>query len=209
MPVQAGGAAPATDAAAVRDTIARVFAQADYDRSLRDTLLGRLWGWLGELLDAVRRAAGAAPRPVYWGALLLLGLVAALVAARVAYGLYHRRDRGAALTDTRRQPRAGGAGDAWGQAQALAARGEYTDAAHALYRALLGALAARERVRLHPSKTVGDYRRELRARRSPLLPPYRDFGTLYEAVVYGGVPCDAARFDRLRALAGPVVGADG
>jgi hypothetical protein len=201
--------APPLDPAAVRDTIAAVFAHADYDRTLRQTLLGRLASWLGELLRSVAQAASQAPRPVYWVAVALLVTLALLIAARIAYGAYLRRDQGAALA-AGRGGSAGRAGrDAWRAAQELAARGDYTEAAHALYQALLQALAARERVRLHPSKTVGDYRRELRARSSSLLGRFGEFARSYEAVVYGGIPCDAARFERLHALAAPVVAPDG
>lgn len=203
-PLQPDGAA-----AAAREAIDRVFAQADYDRSVRETVLSRLWGWLAALVEQVMRAAGRAPRPVYWAAVGLLTLVALLVVLRVGYGVYRRRERGAAAGAGGRGHRAVGAGGAWARAQALAARGDHTAAAHALYEALLEALAARERVRLHPSKTVGDYARDLRARSSALLGGYREFARSYEAVVYGGVPCDAARFERLRALAAPVVGRDG
>jgi hypothetical protein len=207
--VPQGGAAAGAADAAVRDTIARVFAHADYDRSLRQTVLSRVWAWLGDLLSSVAAAVARAPRPVYWAAIGLLALVAALVLARVAYGVYRRRDRGAALAGAARRGRPPVGHGAWLDAQALAARGAYTEAAHALYRALLEAVAARERVRLHPSKTVGDYARDLRARSSTLLGRFREFARSYEAVVYGGVPCDAARFERLRALAEPLVGRAG
>lgn len=93
-------------------------------------------------------------------------------------------------------------------AQELAARGEYTEAAHALYRALLEALARRERVRLHPSKTVGDYVRDLRQRSSSLFGRFRDFARSYETVVYGIGVCDRERYERLLALAAPIVRAE-
>jgi hypothetical protein len=212
-PLQAPGPAvervPALDPAAVRDTIARVFAQADYDRSLRETLLSRLWGWLGELLRAVGRAVDRAPRPVYWAVIVLLVGVAVLVVARVAYGAYLRREQRGTAPGAGRRAGAALGRDAWLRAQERASRGEYTDAAHALYEALLDALAVRDRVRLHPSKTVGDYARDLRRRSSARLAGFREFARSYEAVVYGGVPCDRARFERLQALAAPVVGRDG
>ena len=63
-------------------------------------------------------------------------------------------------------------------------------------------------VRLHASKTVGDYARELRERSSSTLGRFRDFGRSYESVIYGGLPCDQSRFETLRALAAPVVGRD-
>lgn len=203
--------AQALDPAAVQDTLARVFAHARFDRSLRETVWSRLVGWVGEALAAVARAAARAPRPVYWGALALLAALALLVVGRVLYGAYLRRGQVASLDEaggTRGRGSGGAARDAWLLAQRLAARGDYTAGAHALYQALLETLAARERVRLHPSKTVGDYARDLRRGSSALLGRFRDFARTYEAVVYGDVVCDRARYERLRALAAPLVGRD-
>lgn len=103
----------------------------------------------------------------------------------------------------------GGAGDPWLRAQQEAAAGRHTEAAHLLYQAILVALAGRERLRLHPSKTVGDYARELRARSSSAFPGYREFARLYETVVYGLQHCDRERWERLHALAAPIAGPPG
>ncbi len=100
-------------------------------------------------------------------------------------------------------------GDPWARAQQEAAAGRYTDAAHLLYQAILVALAGRERLRLHPSKTVGDYARELRARSSSAFPGYREFARLYETVVYGLQHCDRERWERLQALALAITGPRG
>ena len=53
---------------------------------------------------------------------------------------------------------------------------------------------SRARIRLHPSKTVGDYARDLRRVQSPLAPRYREFARLYEVVIYGVGTCDADRW---------------
>jgi hypothetical protein len=66
-------------------------------------------------------------------------------------------------------------------------------------------LAAEKRVRPHPSKTVGDYWRELRMTADPTAPTYRAFAATYESVVYGDGLCDADRFAKLRALAEPLI----
>lgn len=149
--------------------------------------------------------------PLYWAALATLAVILAALAARAAWLFYRRRDRGVAerAGSGWRGRRGGGAArDPWTLAQELAARGDYTDAAHALYRALLEAIAQRERVRLHPSKTVGDYVRDLRARSSSLFVRFRDFARSYETVVYGLGSCDRERYERLRALAAPIVQPD-
>jgi Domain of unknown function (DUF4129) len=98
-------------------------------------------------------------------------------------------------------------GDPWALAQRLATAGNYTDAAHALYQGLLLALARRDHLRLHESKTVGDYARELRSRSSQRFTPFRDFARTYEVVVYGLGTCDRERYDRLQRLAEVITGA--
>jgi len=90
-------------------------------------------------------------------------------------------------------------------AQDLASSGDYTSAAHALYAAMLESAARQQQIRLHPSKTVGDYVRELRSQSSSLFQRFREFGRSYEVVIYGIGWCDADRYRQLYALAVPVV----
>lgn len=193
-----------TPAAALRDSVAAIFRQRAYERSLKESIWDRFLGWFGEwirsMLDAVRGS-----RSVYWTAIALFTLFVVAVLARAAYLGYLRRDLRA--EDRGWRPAGGGRGgrDPWLLAQELAGAGNYTDAAHALYRALLEALARRERVRLHPSKTVGDYVRDLRQRSSSLFSRFRDFARSYETVVYGVGYCDRERYERLHALAAPIV----
>jgi hypothetical protein len=99
--------------------------------------------------------------------------------------------------------------DAWSAAQQLAARGDYTAAAHALYAALLDAGARQAQLELHPSKTAGDYVREVRRRSSPIFPSFRDFARAYEFVIYGLGECDRERYERLLSIALPIVTARG
>ena len=99
--------------------------------------------------------------------------------------------------------------DAWTTAQELAAQGDFTGAAHALYVALLGNLARRELLRLHPSKTIGDYLRELRRRPTAPVQTVREFARAYEVVAYGLRACDADRYARLHALAVQVIEPNG
>jgi hypothetical protein len=99
----------------------------------------------------------------------------------------------------------GSRADAWSAAQLLASRGDYTAAAHALYAALLDAGARQEQLKLHPSKTAGDYVREVRRHASPMFPRFRDFARAYEIVIYGLGVCDRERYERLLSLALPIV----
>jgi hypothetical protein len=131
-----------------------------------------------------------------------IGLLAAVVLATLIY--YARQflvDRGfaAAHGDSRRSNL--GTRDAWTVAQELAASGDFTGAAHALYIALIGSLATRDLLRLHPSKTIGDYLRELRRRPAAPTQAVYEFARTYELVAYGLRPCDADRYARLHALA--------
>jgi hypothetical protein len=193
---------PAPDA--VRDTLAAVFRQPAFERSLRETLWRRLLNWFGGLFDRLNAAVAESPVAL-WTARVLLAAAIALVVGRAAFLLWawwRERERVATLGPSARRA----AGDPWLRAQAAAAAGDYTAAAHLLYQALLQLLAGRERLRLHASKTVGDYARELRARSSSAFPAFRDFARDYEIVVYDLQTCDRERYERLQSLAGPLVG---
>ena len=197
---------------AIRDAVAAVFRAAEYNRRVSRPVLARLFAWLNDLLDAI----GKLLRPighltsrspaVRWALIAILCAVAGAIVARLVYAAYLRRSRGVgrglarAATARRRDAR-----DPWLVAQEEAARGNFTDAAHALYRALLEAAARQGHVRLHPSKTIGDYVRELRARSSALATRFRDFARSYETVIYGVGFCDRDRYERLRALALPLL----
>jgi hypothetical protein len=187
-------------AEAVHDAIAAVFRQSAYDRSLRETLLSRALAWLGSVVGWLREAVTGSP-VAYWTAITLLALVVALVLGRLAYVAYATREASTRRAAGGGRRAAGAAREPWELAQELSAAGRYTEAAHALYRALLEWLAARERLRLHPSKTAGDYARELRARSSGAFARFRDFARAYDLVVYGLGECDRERYERLHALA--------
>jgi hypothetical protein len=188
-----------------------VFRSAAYNRA---SLWERFWEWVGRMLrdffswiapafSALRRSP-----PLFWAVLILLALLVAAVIARWIYLWRARtalRIAGAPWDGHGEFPR----GDAWSAAQQLAARGDYTAAAHALYAALLDAGARRRQLELHPSKTTGDYVREVKRRASPIFPSLRDFARAYEFVIYGLGECDRDRYERLLSIARPVVTANG
>lgn len=196
----------------IRSVADSVFRTGVYNRySLWDRFMGwvgdqfmRLWGHIAPLFRAVHRSP-----PLYWTVIALLGAILLLLIGRALYLWYLRGTYAADALgwDTSVYRRSGR--DPWQVAQELAARGEFTDAAHALYAALLETAARRQEVRLHPSKTVGDYVRELRAHSSSLFGRFRDFARSYETVIYGLGACDEERFVRLRALAIPIVRPNG
>ena len=190
---------------AIRDTIAVLTRHAAYDRSLRQTAIQRFMAWLQELLSPLGRAINAS-RPLQEIALVLVILLVVAVVARAVVVAHAARIARAADRDgTRGRGAIGRLSDPWLEAQRLAASGDYTAAAHSAYAAVLLALSRRARIRLHPSKTVGDYTRELRRVQSPLGPRYREFARLYEVVIYGVGTCDRDRWERLQVLAADLV----
>ena len=181
---------------AVHDTVATIIRQADYTRSLRTTLLERFLDWLGRVWARIAASIGSIPHGRRVAAIAAVILLL-LVAARVIYAARLRAepDEGGARARGRR----GASGtEIWREAESLAASGRFTDAAHALYRATLALLAARGFVRLHESKTSGDYARELRQRGSPVYSAFRRFGACYDRIIYGAGSCDAAGYTTLR-----------
>lgn len=186
-------------AAAIRDTAAAVFRNPAYTR---ESFMHRLGTWVLDLLRALfaQLRPGRAPAPVFWVVVGVLGLLLVGLLARLLFGVRLGR-RGAARRGAGVGPSSPGELDPWSAAQRLAERGDYTAGAHALYAAILGAIAGRGDIELRESKTVGDYMRELAARSSGALARFRDFARSYEATIYGLGACDRERYERLRGLA--------
>jgi Domain of unknown function (DUF4129) len=185
-------------ASAVRDTIARIVLERGYQRSVTSTLLSRFWDWVTDVIGRLfAQAAGS--RGTYMISLTLLtivilvSVVRAMIVARARRLAANRRD----IVAT--------ADEELAQARALAAQGAFAEAAHRLYAATVTRLVEARRVRRHPSKTVGDYGRELRAASDALTAPYRAFAGTYEIVAYGDGTCDAVRYARLEQLAAPLL----
>ncbi len=152
--------------------------------------------WLGEWLDKLERAFQHLPstRSIGFGLVALLVLfvvVRFIIAARAGDDTGVRAIRRRAGTS---------ASDPWESAETLMAQGRFEEAAHALYRGVIVTLGREERLRLHPSKTSGDYARELRRRGSLSYAPFRSFTKRFDVAVYGHGGCDAAALDELRAL---------
>ena len=169
--------------------------------------LSQMWDRFWDALDSALRSTGAA-RPV---SILIITLGSIAILAIIARMIWLWRERGReGARGIRWMPTSFfGGDDPWALAQSLAAGGDYTAAAHALYSALLEAAARGQQVRLHPSKTAGDYARELRSRRSQIFSRFREFARHYEVVIYGDQMCDRERYDRLFELAVPMLRSDG
>jgi Domain of unknown function (DUF4129) len=183
---------------AVRDTIARIVLERGYRRTLSSTLLSRALDWLGNLIrDLFERAT--ASRGTYiiaLGAIALVALTAvmrAIVLARARRQAASQREN--AVTSAQLQA----------EAQGLAAQGAYLQAANTLYTAVVVRLAEQKRVRRHPSKTVGDYWRELRSVSDEKTAAYAAFARVYEIVAYGDKLCDASRYAQLEQLSASIL----
>jgi uncharacterized membrane protein YhaH (DUF805 family) len=164
------------------------------------TLLRWIVAWINRMLRmfAGHPAAGSVVRVAILVALVLL-LLRLFVPGLVAAGIRRPRAQRATARD-----------DWWAMAQRLAAEGAFTDAAHALYLALVSNAARRGLIAMHESKTTGDYLRELRraARTSGArrvtdgeLAGWREFVRVYETVIYGTGTCDSAQYGTLQRLA--------
>ena len=182
-------------AGAVHDTVGALLRDAGYHRSFWSSVAGRILLELGRLLiwtlNAMSGIPGGRTTVLSVIAILLLLIVGRLfLAAEWSDELLFRRKRlGAGVTRM----------DPWADAQRLAAAGDFMGAAHALYQAVLRGMAASERIRVHASKTSGDYVRELRRRGSPRTAPFQRFGRRFDRVVFGKGVCTAEDFEALRA----------
>jgi hypothetical protein len=196
------GVGPASwPAAAVHDTVAAIAREPAYLRSLRETLLRRIVGFISRMFDDLFDLfrASVTGREVTIALLVLLGvlIVARLVvASQAAREDVTRADGGA---------QRGRSSDPWSDAERLAASGRFTEAAHALLAALLSAFAARGEVRLHASKTAGDYARELLRRGSPAQSGFQAFRRRYDRIIYGVGECTAEEYAALLHDARPLL----
>ena len=186
-------------APAVHDTIRAVLRDPAFHRSLRNSLADRLLVWLVQWFTRLSKVLRGLPSMrtlalCFVGAVLLFVLVRFLLAAIV------RGEEGGRRTG--RKAVSPGT-DPWQAADELLALGRHEEAAHALYRGVVLSLASAERLRLDPSRTSGDYARELRRRSSSALTPFLAFARRFEVLVYGHVPPDADAVAQLRALAMP------
>lgn len=186
-------------ASAVHDTIQAVLRDPVFHRSLRRSIADRILVWLAEWLTRLSKVLRGLPSLrtlslLFVSALVLFVLVRFLIAASARREEAERR--------TSRRGVSPGA-DPWLAADELLALGRHEEAAHALYRGVILSLASAERLRLDPSKTSGDYARELRRRSSSALSPFVAFARRFEVLVYGHVPPDADAVTQLRELATP------
>jgi Domain of unknown function (DUF4129) len=185
-------------ASAVRDTISRIVLERGYRENATTTLLSRFWEWFSRILsDLFSQASNS--RGTY---LISLTLIALAIVVSVTRAVIVARARRQAAS---RREVLVTADEQLAEARGLAAQGAFVQAAHLLYAAVVTRLVEQKRVRRHPSKTVGDYGRDLRALADPLTASYAAFARVYDVIAYGDGLCDAARYARLETLAAPLL----
>jgi hypothetical protein len=183
--------------AQIHDTVAAIVRGPEFARSGRESLLGRfvryVFAQIRDLLSHYRGSPSA--RYVVIAALvaLVVIVIARIVVARDLDAQIRRRGAVSrrSSSDT----------DMWSSARDHAAAGDFAAASHALYAALLDRLAREGQVALHPSKTGGDYWRELRRRGSPLAGDFRVFARRFDRVMFGAGSVASTDFDELAGLA--------
>jgi hypothetical protein len=191
-----GGPWPAK---AIQDTVAAIISKSPYQRSVRSTLFDRILEWIAALIRRLFSQISEIPN-ARWVILTLAVIVVLAIAARIFLN--------SEAEERRRRARGGvvhGGTDPWADAERLAGSGDFTEAAHLLYRAVTERLAAAELIRLHPSKTSGDYARELRMRGALAHAEFRQFGRRYDHVLFGTGECDAETYAGLREQASRII----
>jgi hypothetical protein len=186
--------------AAIHDTVAAIARGLEYRRSLRQSFADRLLLWIAEGIRAIARflRESHAARPIGY---VILATIVLLVVARLVIAA---RARDETMGPRRRRSRATSHEDPFVVADRLAGEGRYEEAAHALYHGVLAAIARTERLRLDPSKTSGDYARDLRRRGSTKQQAFRAFARRFDVAVFGHGRRDAELIADLRALAVPL-----
>jgi hypothetical protein len=185
-------------ASAIRDTIARIVVERGYRRTVTSTLFSRFWDWFSDLLSQLFRQATRS-RGAY---MISIGLIVLAIVVTIARAVIVMRARRLAANLRDVPPTSD---EQLAQSRSLAAQGAFVEAAHLLYAAVITRLVEGKRVRRHPSKTVGDYWRELRTASDPTTSAYRSFANTYDVVAYGDGFCDASRYARLEQLAAPML----
>lgn len=186
---------------AVHDTVAAIARQAAYERTIGQSALQRIWSAIGRALNALFQFFRGSETGRHVTVALVVLIVAAIAIHFILATLAARNDVVAADANPARVR----AADAWRDAERLAAAGQFTDASHALLAALLSAFAQRGEVRLHASKTAGDYARELARRGSPARSAFQQFRRRYDAVIFGVGTCTADEYAALLRDAAPIL----
>jgi hypothetical protein len=191
---QAGDSLAHWSSAAVHDTVSAIVRQTIFQQRLGRSFAERFWAWFWEQIAALFNTVAGTPtaRTI---TLFAAGLLVAALLVRFAYST--RFERRLSHDGSRGRDFSAFSLPTLDEARRLAREARYAEAMHVLYAALLDALAQRRLIRLHASKTSGDFSRELFARGHPAHVPFRSFARRFDRLFYGYDRCDAASFDAL------------
>lgn len=186
----------------VHDTVAAIVAQPDFATRQRQSLFVRflqfIFSEIKALLGLARGSIDA--RIIVVAAVVVIAvIVISRIVADRRLALRHRLSSAAVGAHASRR-------DAWAIAREMAAQGRLVDASHVLYSALLETLSRSGTIRFHPSKTAGDYARELRRVGAPAASDFRDFARELDRAVYGRGTVTRAEFDVLLQAAEQIAG---
>jgi hypothetical protein len=211
--------APTADPGRVRDLTDQILRHREFQPPRR-TPLQAAWHWLVTELDKVlNKLFGAGTGGSSWGAVLVVGVVTAVVIGLVVVTVV-RRGRGRGRPG-RHPPVVVLRGDGpsrspaeWrAEAAAHEAAGRWRDALRCRYRALVAELVGRGLVQEIPGRTSGEYRRDVNAVVPAAGPAFDGATDLFEQAWYGDRPTgreDQERFDDLaRRVLTPVGGGTG
>jgi len=181
----------------IHDTVAAIARQPEFAGSARQSLIGRLGRFvLATIRDLLERYHGSASaRYAVIAAILIIVLVivARIFTAReldVKGGRFVRSGDNVSSHE-----------DLFIAAQRAAAAGDYAGACHLLYAGVLQRLTRLDGLKLHPSKTSGDYWRDLRRRGSAAGDDFRQFARRFDRAMYGSTVPEAGDVADLLALA--------
>lgn len=164
----------------IHQTVADIVRQRKYaesQQSLASRALERLFRWIRDLFAQMK----AWPNLRY----VLIAAAVAVVLIIVARIVVEQRMQRRAAVGIKLRAIGGESRDYWALAAELDASGKYVDACHAVYLAVLAALAHSGALRFHASKTSGDYARDLRQRGSAQSTAFTEFARDFERSVYG------------------------
>ena len=185
----------------MRDTVAAIARGDAFQRATTRSLWERL---VDLIVRTIRELIAALPelRIGNWLVVTVAVLLVVLIVTRVV--LQKRAERVIWAGD-RVGSRLVRRTDPWTEAERLARSGSYVEAAHELCAALLISCARRGELQLHPSKTTGDYARELRRRGAASEHGFQKFRSRYDRVVYDAQRCSADEYAALLADARPLL----
>ena len=185
----------------IHDTVDAIMRQPAYGHGARQSLIGRLFRFLGERFNALFRAVEGSLN----ARIVVILAIAAIVFVIVARIVVDRRQAEARRQRGGARVRAGERRDFWQDASVAADQGRFAEACHALHAAVIDQLARDGLVKWHASKTNGDYARELRRRGAPAYADFRVFARDFDRVAFGTSEIGRDDYVRLRAEAERIV----